>query len=150
WAEIGPRTMCLLMLKANPTVLPKDVLLLTSLHRYQLPSTTLTVSLTQLYTSGFAFDLDWHKPFVHLPGVTCVSLPLYPFAKTQFWVPFQEPAPGPVVPAAFSPGPQTRDCIAEYAMLYQWAQYPIANNDFVAIFETPIGNLASWITAHSV
>jgi iterative type I PKS product template protein len=149
WVEIGPHTTCLPMLKANPAVLSKDALLLASLRRRQLPSATLAASLTQLYMSGFASDLDWRKPFAHLPSVACVSLPSYPFAKTQFWVPFQESA-APAVPAASGPGPQTRDCIPEYAMLHRWAQYPAADNDFVAIFETPIGDLASWITAHSV
>jgi hypothetical protein len=35
-------------------------------------------------------------------------------------------------------------------MLHRWAQYPAADNNFVMIFETRIGDLASWITADRV
>ncbi|KAJ7160342.1 putative polyketide synthase [Mycena filopes] len=142
WIEIGPHPTCLSMLRASPAV-SKESLLLTSLRKQQEPPATLAASLAQLYTS--AVDIQWRATFAHLPRVTCVSLPSYPFAKTEFWVPFQEPAP------AVAADPAVNDqLVTEYAMLQKWAQYLTADNDFVSIFETPIGHLAGWIVGHSV
>ncbi|KAJ7133377.1 hypothetical protein C8R44DRAFT_849492 [Mycena epipterygia] len=146
WVELGPHTTCLRMLKAN-LALPKDTLLLASLRRQQAPSATLAASLAQLYTSNLG--VQWRAAFAHLPRVTCVSLPSYPLAKTKFWVSFQEGAPTPVVDAAAGDA-QARRLITEYSMLHEWAQYPSADNDFVAIFETPTSDLAGSIVGHSV
>ncbi|KAF8215370.1 hypothetical protein K438DRAFT_1801130 [Mycena galopus ATCC 62051] len=146
WIEIGPHTTCLPMLKAIPT-LSKDTLLLASLRKHQPPSATLAASLVQLYTSNFS--LQWRAVFAHLPRVTCVSLPSYPFSRTKFWVQFQETAPEAAVDPVASDSQACR-LITEYSMLHRWAQYPAAENDFVSIFETPIIDLASWITGHSV
>ncbi|KAJ6585673.1 polyketide synthase [Mycena capillaripes] len=146
WIEIGPHTTCLSMLKVNPA-LSKNTLLLPSLRKQQLPSATLAASLAQLYTSNLS--LQWRATFAHLPRLTCVSLPSYPFAKTKFWVRFQEPAPVPV-DVDGARGPQAHCLITEYSMLHRWAQYPAADNDFVSIFETPISDLADLIVCHSV
>ncbi|KAJ7613846.1 putative polyketide synthase [Mycena polygramma] len=146
WIEIGPHATCLPMLKANP-VLPEDALLLRSLRKQQSPFATLSASLAQLYTSGFG--LQWRATFAHLPHITCVSLPSYPRAKTKFWVPYREAAPAPVADGAAG-DPQARDLITEYSMLHKWMQYPAADNGFVAVFETPIGDLAGWIVGHRV
>ncbi|KAJ7712367.1 putative polyketide synthase [Mycena metata] len=143
WIEIGPHPTCLPMLKANPAV-SEETLLLPSLRKQQQPSATLAASLAQLYTSNLG--LQWRVAFAHLPQVTCVSLPSYPFAKTKFWVSFQEPAPALVADVAAN----DQHLITEYTMLQKWSQYPTADNDFVAVFETPIGDLAGWIVGHSV
>ncbi|KAJ7022589.1 putative polyketide synthase [Mycena alexandri] len=146
WIEIGPHPTCLPMLKANPA-LSEETLLLASLRKQQQPSATLTASLAQLYTSNIG--LQWRATFAHLPQVTCVSLPSYPFAKTKFWVSFQEPAPTSVLDTTAT-DPQAQHLITEYTMLRQWSQYPTADNGFVSVFETPIGDLAGWIVGHSV
>ncbi|KAJ7613999.1 polyketide beta-ketoacyl-synthase [Roridomyces roridus] len=141
WIEIGPHTTCLPMLKSNPAVLAAPgTLLLGSLRKKQLPYTTIASSLAQLYTSNLA--LKWRAVFAHLPRPGCVSLPSYPFAKTKYWVPYREPAASSTSVAA------ARDLITEYPLLYSWAQYPSATNDFEARFETPISNLAKWIVGH--
>ncbi|KAJ6485560.1 putative polyketide synthase [Mycena sanguinolenta] len=146
WVEIGPHTTCLSMLRANP-VLRRDTLLLSSLHRHQLPSSTLAASLVQLYASNF--NLRWRATFAHLPRVTCVSLPSYPFEKTKFWVPFRETA-SPAVPERAQSDPQMCDLITEYSMLHRWIQHPAVDNDFVSIFETPICDLSGSLVAHRV
>ncbi|KAJ7604989.1 putative polyketide synthase [Roridomyces roridus] len=143
WIEIGPHTTCLPMLKSNPAVLATPgTLLLGSLRKKQLPYTTIASSLAQLYTSSLV--LKWRAVFAHLPRPGCVSLPSYPFAKTKYWVPFREPATSSTSVAA------ARDLITEYPLLYSWAQYPSASNDFEARFESPIRNLAKWIVGHRV
>ncbi|KAJ6479893.1 putative polyketide synthase [Mycena vitilis] len=146
WIEIGPQATCLPMLKANP-VLAEDALLLRSLRQQQSPFATLSASLAQLYVSGFG--VQWRATFAHLPHVTCVSLPSYPLAKTKFWVPYRETALAPVVDGAAG-DPQASELVTEYSMLHKWVQYPAADNGFVAVFETPIGDLAEWIVGHSV
>ncbi|KAJ6526457.1 polyketide synthase [Mycena capillaripes] len=146
WVELGPHTACLPMLKANPAV-AKGTLLLASLRKQQTPFATLTASLVQLYTSNLG--LKWRETFAHISGVTCVSLPSYPLAKTKYWVQFQEPVPAPIV-EAMSVDSQAHLLISEYSMLHQWSQYPSADNGFTAIFETPISDLASSIVGHSV
>ncbi|KAJ6614787.1 putative polyketide synthase [Mycena sp. CBHHK59/15] len=146
WVEIGPHTTCLPMLKANPA-LSKDTLLLGSIRKQQSPRTTLMASLSQLYTSNLS--LHWREVFSHLPDVSCISLPSYPLAKTKFWVQFQESEPAPAVEVNTS-DPQARNLINDYSMLHAWSQYPSADNDFVAVFETPISDLAGSIVGHSV
>ncbi|KAJ7720858.1 hypothetical protein DFH07DRAFT_972466 [Mycena maculata] len=118
WMELGPHATCLPMLKANPA-LPKDSLLLASLRKQQTPCSTLAASLAR-------------------PAVA---------RGTKFSVPFQESAPAPMVDAAAG-DPQARDLITEYAMLHCWSQYPSADNDFVAVFATPISELAGAILGH--
>ncbi|KAF7371094.1 Non-reducing polyketide synthase terA [Mycena sanguinolenta] len=146
WVELGPHTTSLSMLRAHPA-LPRDTLLLPSLHKHQPPSFTLAASLVQLYASNF--NLRWRATFAHLPRVTCVSLPSYPFEKTKFWVPFRETA-SVAVPAPAASDPQMCDLITEHSMLHRWVQYPAADNDFVSIFETPISQLSGALTAHRV
>ncbi|KAJ7720853.1 putative polyketide synthase [Mycena maculata] len=146
WIELGPHTTCLPMLKANPA-LSKDTLFLASLRKQQAPSSMLAASLAQLYTSNLG--LQWRAAFGHVPSVTCISLPSYPFAKTKYWVPFQETAPAPIVGTAAG-DPRARDLIMEYTMLHRWSQYPSPDNEFVAAFETPIGDLAGAIIGHNV
>ncbi|KAJ7206375.1 putative polyketide synthase [Mycena pura] len=145
WLELGPHNACLGMLKAIPAV-PKDGLFLASLRKSQPSSATLTASLAQLFTSNFT--LNWRATFAHLPRVTCISMPSYPLAKTKFWLAFQETRPAPVVDAPADS--QAHDLVTAYSLLRRWAQYPSADNDFVAIFETPICDLAASIVGHCV
>lgn len=146
WIEIGPHTTSLPMLKSNVT-LPKNTLLLGSLRKQQDAWTTLSNSLSQLYTSNVG--LHWREVFSHLSSVSCVSLPSYPFAKTKFWLQFKE---SEVATITEVPKPQAdnRHLISEYSMLQSWAQYPESSNGLVAIFDTPISELAGSIRGHAV
>ncbi|KAL0945469.1 hypothetical protein HGRIS_000958 [Hohenbuehelia grisea] len=149
WIEIGPHTTTLPMLKSNASV-PKDTILLGSLRKNQDPWATLASSLAQLYVSNV--PLRWREVFAHLPSVVCVDLPLYPLARNKFWVDFKETAaPAAAVAAApVAAAPESQDRITEFTMLNSWAQHPSKNNGNVAIFETPISQLAGSIVGHSV
>ncbi|KAJ6454535.1 putative polyketide synthase [Mycena vitilis] len=142
WFEMGPHTTCLPMLRANPA-LTGDVLLLGSLKKQEDPFVTLMASLARLYTSGLS--LQWRATFAHLAHVSCISLPSYPFAKTKFWVPFREIVETPTAKLAGD-----SFIITEYAMLHRWGHYPSVDNNFVAVFETPIQKLAALIVGHRV
>ncbi|KAJ7094725.1 putative polyketide synthase [Mycena belliarum] len=143
WVELGPHTTCLPMLKANPA-LPASSLLLPSLRRHHAPAVVLARSLAALYTSSLARTLRWRTVFAHLP-VRCVSLPSYPLAKTKFWVPFVEYTLAPAASSTIAD-----ELIVEYTMLHRWAQYPAADNDCTAVFETPIEDVADAIAGHRV
>lgn len=142
WIEIGPHTSSLPMLKSNPA-LPKNTMFLGSLRKHQDPWSTLATSLSLLYTSGA--NLHWRQIFAHLPSVSCIDLPSYPFAKTKFWIAFKEGTP------ASTEISETRvTLVTKYSMLHAWAQFPSTANRRVAIFETPISELAGSIRGHSV
>lgn len=145
WLEIGPHTTTLPMLKANAS-LAKDTLLLGSLKKQQSAWSMLVSSAAQLYLTGI--PIQWRQAFSHV-DVTCIDLPSYPFARNKFWVAFKEPevvAPVPVVQTA----PTPTNLIHEFKMLNSWAQYPSKANGNVAIFETPISDLADSIRGHAV
>jgi len=149
WIEIGPHTTTLPMLKSNGS-LPRGSTLLGSLKKQQDPWSTLTTSLTQLYTSGVR--VEWRGVFAHMESPACISLPSYPFNKSKFWVPYTEPttisAPGgpPVaqIPRALAQSSKS------YEMLETWLQHPSRENGFVAVFETQIKKLARFIVGHRV
>lgn len=147
WIEIGPHTTTLPMLKGIAEV-PKTALLLGSLRRQQDPWSTLTTTLAQLFTTNAR--ISWRSVFAHVP-VSCISFATYPFSMASFWVPFEEDAPvvaaseKPEAPVSTSQLPST-----DFRMLRGWSQYPTKDNGHVAIFETPISQLASSIRGHSV
>ncbi|KAJ7050453.1 hypothetical protein C8F01DRAFT_1264127 [Mycena amicta] len=109
---------------------------------------TLAASLASVFTTTLADSVAWRQVFSHLPAISCVSLPMYPFANLKFWVAFQESVPLPVEgPSADSKTISKTG--TNYAPFCQWVQYPAPENDVVAVFETPIG-LAEAIIGHSV
>lgn len=146
WLEIGPHTATLPMLKANAS-LARDTLLLGSLKKQQSAWSMLAASGAQLYLTGI--PVKWRQAFSHV-DVACIDLPSYPFARTKFWVAFKEAeavaVPAPVVQAA----PTPTNLIHEFKMLNAWAQYPSKANGNVAIFDTPISDLAGSIRGHAV
>ncbi|KXN83388.1 Conidial yellow pigment biosynthesis polyketide synthase [Leucoagaricus sp. SymC.cos] len=147
WIEIGPHTTTLPMLKAI-TEVPKSALLLGSLRKNQDAWLTLTTTLTQLYTTNAC--IQWRDVFSHVP-VSCVSFVTYPFATTKFWVPFKEDAQPTTVPSTVTaPPPSTDASLTDFKLLRAWSQYPKQENGYVAIFETPISQLAGSIQGHSV
>jgi len=144
WIEIGPHTTSLPMLKGN-AALPKGSLLLGSLRKQQNAWSTLATSLSKLFVSNVS--LHWREVFAHLTSVSCVSLPSYPFAKTKFWIHFKESGP---VEDVTKIEPEAQHLISDYSMLHAWVQYPSSDNGLIAIFETPISQLAMSIRGHSV
>ncbi|KAJ3575743.1 hypothetical protein NP233_g904 [Leucocoprinus birnbaumii] len=146
WIEIGPHTTTLPMLKGIAEV-PKSTLLLGSLRKQQEPWSTLTATLAQLYNTNVA--IRWRDAFAHL-SASCISFVTYPFSMTNFWVPFKEddltPVSQQVAPSRLTSDLPTTD----FKMLRAWSQYPTQENGYVAIFETPISQLASSIRGHSV
>jgi len=143
WLEIGPHASLLPMLKSNP-LSASNGLFLTSLRKQQNPWSTLMTALSQLYICNAR--ISWRAVFAHIPSVSCVSLPTYPFARTKFWVAFKEADPAAVEPQAEPaklPG-------IDSPVLGSWFQRPASENGMVAIFETPISKLAKFITGHSV
>ncbi|KAF5377903.1 hypothetical protein D9615_006799 [Tricholomella constricta] len=144
WIEIGPHTTTLPMLKANSS-LPRSSMLLGSLRKQQDPWATLTTSLSQLYTAGV--NVRWRATFAHVP-VSCISLPSYPFSPKKFWVEYKEPKAAiddETSQSSLSPSMST-----QYSILDRWTQRPSPENGGVAIFATPIGSLAGWISGHKV
>lgn len=147
WLEIGPHTSSLPMLKANAS-LPKDILLLGSLKKQQPAWSVLTASCAQLYLTSI--PMKWRQAFSHV-DVACVELPSHPFARTKFWAPFKEPESSVAAPSAVNQvAPVPTNLVHEFKMLNAWIQHPSRANGYVAIFETPIGDLAGSIRGHAV
>ncbi|KAF8630985.1 hypothetical protein AX15_002695 [Amanita polypyramis BW_CC] len=137
WIEVGPHAITLSMLKCNESV-PQNVLLLASIHKHCNAWSTLASSLSSLYTSGVR--VRWRNVFSHIDSVSCVNLPSYPFAKSKFWIPFRE------LRESISAAAITLD----HRLSGSFVQYPSLENDYVAILETPISKLASFIVGHCV
>ncbi|THU92749.1 polyketide synthase [Dendrothele bispora CBS 962.96] len=144
WLEIGPHASLLPMLKSNPLSASKGVFL-TSLRKHKNPWSTMMIAASQLYTCNAR--MSWRTMFSHIPSVSCVSLPHYPFSKSKFWVAFKEASPAAVeLPLEAVKSLPSVDS----AVLESWLQYPSSENGMVAIFETPISKLSKFITGHSV
>jgi len=147
WIEIGPHTATLQMLKSIAQV-PKSALFLGSLDEQRESWSMLTATLSQLYTTNA--PIRWRDVFSHI-SASCVSFVTYPFSKTKFWVPFTEDSPASVdSPAAASPSPPPVPLNTGFDVLGTWLQLPTKENGQIAIFETPISQLANSIQGHSV
>lgn len=144
--EIGPTTTCLPLLRSNVT-LPQNVLLLESLRRRKPALETLAESLRQLYLCNV--NILWREYFAHLPSLSCVHLPSYPFSMMDFWVDFKENHYGHsrLVEYQKLNVPQL---ISKYSMIHSWSQFPSDSNGHVAVFETPIETFAEFICGHVV
>lgn len=140
WIEMGPRAVCLSMMR-DCSAVHNDAVLLPSLSQYDNAQSTLTASLSQLYRSSVA--VTWRNVFSELSPVTCTDLPPYPLEGHKFWVQYQEPSARSLSP------PQTNS-IHDYTMLRMWVQYPSRENGNSASFDTPIDVLAPYIQGHKV
>ncbi|KAF8626009.1 hypothetical protein AX17_006732 [Amanita inopinata Kibby_2008] len=142
WIEVGPHATTLPMLKCN-SLIPENTLLLASIRKRDAWS-TLTSSLSTLYTCGIR--ISWRKIFSHIESISCMSLPSYPFAKSKFWVPFHEQD-------STTAPKDNKTCIQGAPvspLLHSFSQIPCPGNGLQAVFETPISQLASYITGHCV
>ncbi|KAH7919227.1 putative polyketide synthase [Leucogyrophana mollusca] len=142
WIEIGPHTSCLPMIKSILALPTTPVTLLPSLRKRQDARTTLTSSLSQLYLTSV--EVHWRDVFAQLGPGLCVDLPSYPFEAQKFWVQYDERDHH----SDLQPKPSR--LVNEYMMLHSWVQYPSHLNGNVAIFETPMNALESYIQGHKV
>lgn len=142
WIEIGPHPTTIPMLSANDAV-PASSLLLASLRKQQTPWQTLTESLSKLYSSDIS--VAWRQVFAHVSSCQSIELPAYPFSTSKFLVPFKESAI-----SASSPSESSNGKGIELSMLTSWLQYPSEENGKLAIFESPVDDLATYILGHSV
>ncbi|EDR13531.1 polyketide beta-ketoacyl-synthase [Laccaria bicolor S238N-H82] len=139
WLEIGPHPVVLPMLKAQAK-LPESAVLLESLRKREDAWTTLSKTLSRMYTSNL--DVKWRSVFTEMGPASCVTLPSYPFSKEKFWVPFEE---GHRIARESVNGRQI-----QHTFLHSWVQYPSVDNGWVAIFESPITCLEKYIRGHTV
>ncbi|PFH47919.1 hypothetical protein AMATHDRAFT_6301 [Amanita thiersii Skay4041] len=139
WIEIGPHPTVIPMLRSNP-LFSSETLLLPSIHKQQNVWSTLTSSLTCLYTSNI--HVLWREVYSHLGTVSCISLPSYPFKKSRFWVPYRElaDAPRPAIPVTSS----------HYSILYSLPHISRCESGIVSTFQTPSSHLAPYIAGHRV
>ncbi|KDQ13893.1 hypothetical protein BOTBODRAFT_363123 [Botryobasidium botryosum FD-172 SS1] len=143
--EIGPHPTTLPMLK-HLTASPASTKLLPSLRKKTAAWETLAASLTSLYTTRTS--LNWRSVFDQISStVNCIDLPAYPFVDNRFWVQFKEDAP---VQAAVTVEQQPGSAPIRFSLLSSWKQEPSAENENVAIFETPINKISRLIEGHQV
>ncbi|KAI0764750.1 ketoacyl-synt-domain-containing protein [Fomes fomentarius] len=88
--ELGPHPTTLSLLRGLQV--NGAPLLLPSLRQKAQDFGILCGTLAQLYCTSV--PILWRKVFADLtPDARLIDLPPYPFAKTRFWVPFEEEAP---------------------------------------------------------
>ncbi|KAI9508881.1 putative polyketide synthase [Russula earlei] len=146
WIEIGPHAAVLPTLKRHPMV-QKDTLFLTSMRKRQHPLVSLHNALSQLYLSPF--EIKWRNVFSHLPFVSNISLPTYPWSNTSFWVSFEEE-----ISPMYRINPLTRATVGNhgfpFTVLHPWIQFPFSGDNILSVFETPITHLSEFICGHRV
>lgn len=146
WIETGPHAIVLPTLKRHP-VIQSDSLFLASMRKGQHPLASLHSSLARLYASPF--EIKWRNVFSHLPFVSNISLPTYPWSNASFWVNFEEAVPSaynitpPLTQKAESPG-------LPYAVLHAQIQSTNSENGISSVFETPVSHLSRLIAGHLV
>ncbi|THH09272.1 hypothetical protein EW145_g2129 [Phellinidium pouzarii] len=139
--ELGP----------HPTTLPMvthltsttETVSLHSLHKKTTARASLCSALSRLFS--FRYRIVWAKVYRELyPSARCTEIPGYPLVETEYWVPYVEDVP--VAHSAVQP-PNPLKC---YSFLESWTQKPSSQDGNISEFETPIGQLAEYITGHKV
>ncbi len=146
WIEIGPHAIVLPMLRRHP-VIQKDSLFLPSMLKRHHPMATLHHSLAQLYVSPF--EIKWRNVFSHLPFVSNISLPTYPWSNASFWVNFEEEVP-PTYNITPLPGSKGGSPGLPYAVLHARILSTNSGKGFLSVFETPVSHLSKLICGHLV
>lgn len=146
WIEIGPHAIVLPTLRRHP-VIQNDSLFLASMRKQQHPLASLHGSLAQLYVSPF--NITWRNVFSHLPSISNVSLPTYPWSNASFWVNFEEELP-PTYSNTRLPRLKPGSPGLPYAVLDVSIQSPYPGNGFSFVFETPLSHLSKLICGHRV
>jgi len=146
WIETGPHARILPTLRRHP-VIQNDPLFLASMREGQHPLASLHNSLARLYVSPF--EIQWRNVFSHLPFVSNISLPTYPWSNASFWVNFEE-----AVPPVYNVTPPLVQKIGSprlpYTVLHASIQPTNSENGFSSVFETPASHLSKLISGHLV
>ncbi|KDQ12500.1 hypothetical protein BOTBODRAFT_34463 [Botryobasidium botryosum FD-172 SS1] len=142
--EIGPHPTTLPMLK-HLTSSPASTKLLPSLRKKTAAWDTLAASLTNLYATRA--PLNWRKIFSEISATaSCIDLPSYPFADNRFWIQFKED----VAAAPEAVAEQPAAAPVRFSLLGSCKQEPLPEHGNVAIYETPIDQVARLIEGHQV
>ncbi|KAF8962959.1 polyketide beta-ketoacyl-synthase [Flammula alnicola] len=136
WLELGPHPTILPILKSFPELSHSSFL--GSLRKRQDSWSSLSSTLASCYVANY--PINWRGIFKEIGPAACVSLPSYPFATQNFWVPFVEENT-----LEFGSHRGTK-----FSFIRNWAQFPNNSDNRVAIFETPISQLKRYIKGHQV
>ncbi|KAF8157842.1 polyketide beta-ketoacyl-synthase [Crassisporium funariophilum] len=136
WLEIGPHSSVLPMLRAFPTL--SDSIFLATLRKRQDSWSSISLTCSSLYLTNTT--IDWRKVFDEMGPTSCVSLPSYPFFPQRFWVPFREEHETIL----------HSNLLTGFSILGKWVQFPGAENNWVAMFETSLHQLEVYIKGHRV
>jgi iterative type I PKS product template protein len=143
WIEIGPHPTSLPMLRSIPAT-SQQAMYLPTLRKDTDDWRVVCETLAGLYCMNNT--VKWRHVFLDLgPSARVADLPAYPFAKTRFWVQFQESIATKKNTAAVPTVSSTR-----YSLLDTCVQMPTRGSFEVARFETAIDRAASLIEGHKV
>lgn len=143
YIEIGPHPISLPMVRSTLGSEASTAEFIPSMHKTKDPWVTLSDSLAGLFLSGF--PAKWREVYAGSLA-KCVDIPSYPFEDKEFWINYKEHTQ---VAAVKETAPaQSGGMSTGYTMLASCVQLPSEGVD--GIFETPISQLASFITGHQV
>lgn len=146
YVEIGPQPISLPMVRATLGTAAADAQFLPSMHKTKDAWVSLSDSLGGLFMSGF--PAKWREVFAGSLA-RCVDIPSYPFEDKNFWINYKEPASASAAARTAADPPRAPDSMSTgYAMLATCLQLPGEGVD--GIFETPIAQLAGFISGHQV
>ncbi len=141
WLELGPHPTTLPMLRAGST--SKHDAYLPSMRKNSNDWHIIAETLAGLYCLPGV--LPWRAVFTDIsPDARLTELPAYPFAKTQFWVPYEEDAPASH--SQIQPSPLA----TRFTLLGSCIFLPTPGSPDPAIFDTPISQLSRLIEGHTV
>lgn len=145
YIEIGPHPISLPMVRSTigTSAAAGGAEYIPSMHKTKDPWVSLSDSLVGLFLSGF--PAKWREVYAGSLA-KCVDIPSYPFEDKEFWIDYKEHTQATAVKET-APVP-TSSMSTGYAMLASCIQLPSEGVD--GIFETPISQLASFITGHQV
>ena len=138
WIEIGPHPSIVPMVKSQAS--SRNHAFIASMRKSTDPWITLSEAQSQIYHSSL--PLQWADTFPTSQMHQCITLPTYQFDYTDFLVKY--------------PHESTKDATAQlslstgYELLDHQLQIPSSSASNETVFETPITNLAKYITGHIV
>lgn len=148
YIEIGPQPISLPMIRAtlrSLTSSSSSAEFIPSMHKAKDPWVSLSESLAGLFLSGF--PAKWREVYAGSLA-KCIDIPSYPFEGKEFWVNYKEHAQPGAIKESATPVPSPNSTPTGYTMLASCVQLPGEGLD--GIFETPISQLAPFITGHRV
>ncbi|OSD07702.1 ketoacyl-synt-domain-containing protein [Trametes coccinea BRFM310] len=149
--EVGPHPTTIPLLRSLLT--DGAPLLLPSLRKDAPELEMMSAALAQLYCTNV--PILWRTVFRDLlPEARLVDLPAYPFAKTRFWVPYDESSHRR---AASDEEARTRSTLSgnslplpRFSLLDRCAPSPLAQGSDLVTFETRVESLAELLQGHRV